>query len=218
MLKSSITQYKGILFDLDGVLCNSEPLRYKSYQVLFESEFGKKIPDRLMKERVGISVEANFDFYLNYTNVRYSDVYYLIRKRDQILIDIIKKEVIRDDELVDLIINLKESGKSLGLVSNSGRNYIKLVLDQLGILDKFDAIISGQQLKIYKPNPEIYRLALKEINLKPGDVFIVEDTNSGIRAATDAGILCYGIKREYVERLNLETKLIYNSILELFIK
>lgn len=211
-----LKNYKGILFDLDGVLSDTEPLRFKSYQHLFEKEFGKQLPDHLLKERVGKSLIDNFNFYLNYLDIPRPDLSKLMHKRNLLLNNIITQEVKKNDHLINLFSEIHALKIKIGLVSNSGYDYIIQVLKQLRIIDFFSVICSGQQLNKYKPDAAIYTHALESLDLLPEEVFAIEDTNSGIKAAQDAGILCFGIKRDYVDRLELENEHISNSVFELF--
>lgn len=212
----SLNNYKGILFDLDGVLYDTEPIRFKSYQYLFKSEYGKQLPEHLLPDRVGKSIIDNFNFYLDYLNIPRPTFNKFMQQRNQLLSRLISQEVKENDHLIKLFSEIHALRVTIGLVSNSGYDYIKQVLTQMKIFEFFSVICSGQQLNKFKPDSAIYEYALEQLGLVPEEVIAVEDTNSGIKAAQNAGILCFGIKRDYVESLELKNEHIINSVFDLF--
>ena len=116
-----------MLFDLDGVLYNTEPLRFKSYQILFYNKFGKKIPDNLIMQIVGKSERENFYYLSNLINIDDYDYKLFKYEREKILIDLINKYVSEDKSLINLLDNLIKFGFTVGLVSNADSKYIKFV-------------------------------------------------------------------------------------------
>lgn len=85
------------------------------------------------------------------------------------------------------VINYLQENKIKIAVASSSKN-AKFILKQLGLYNNFDVIIDGSDIKKSKPNPEIFILASKQLNINPKDCLVVEDTIAGIQAAKGAGM------------------------------
>ena len=88
----------------------------------------------------------------------------------------------------ELLSFLSERGVPTGLASSSERRKILDALDGAGLAGFFGSIISGDAVRISKPDPEIYLLACREMGLIPGETLAIEDSRNGIRAAHAAGM------------------------------
>ena len=116
---------KAVFFDLDGVICDTEPLRFKSYQELFRIEFQKDLPSKYMRKRVGLPLIENFKFYLKVLGVDNYDLKLLIKKRNIILSNLISKNISYDKKTYDLFYRLSNLGLKIILVTNSSSIYAK---------------------------------------------------------------------------------------------
>jgi len=204
-----------MLFDLDGVLYNTEPLRFKSYQILFYNKFGKKIPDDLIMQIVGKSERENFYYLSNLINIDDYDYKLFKYEREKVLIDLINKYVSEDKSLINLLDNLMKFGFTVGLVSNADSKYINFVLKKLKIDKYFKIVLSGVYYKTFKPDPKLYTIAIKMLRENKKHVIAIEDSPSGVKAAQNAGLFCLGIKRDYTTLVSLNESLIFNSLNQL---
>ena len=83
---------------------------------------------------------------------------------------------------------LREKGVPLALASSTESGVVRRELEEAGLLRYFDAVIGGDQVHVSKPNPEIFLLAAKALDTPPEDCFVIEDSFNGIRAARAAGM------------------------------
>lgn len=176
---------KCLLFDLDGLLIDSEPLQFRSYQYAL-NQFG---------------VSLNLDAWIQWHSVEASTTRWI---KDQGL-DIDPEEVrtvkkayydhLVADELelkpgaLDLVERCSKDFE-LGVVSSSRRESIEGCLKKFGLHKKFSTFVSGAELKRSKPYPDSYLEALKIMNIAPENTVALEDSVTGFRAATAAGISC----------------------------
>ncbi len=185
--------YKAIFWDNDGVLVNTEPLYFEATK----------------KVLADIGINLTMDFYRN-DHLKYNkssfdfarekgynedQVSGLRRKRDAIYVGMISKEVPFIDGVLETLEHL--SGRfEMGIVTASPRSFMDVILkaEDLGRFFKF--VITSDDVKNVKPDPELYLLALKTINLKPEECLVIEDTERGVIAAKEAGITCYAIPNE----------------------
>lgn len=89
---------------------------------------------------------------------------------------------------LELIEELREAGFKLAVASSSIRAFIDTVLGTLDIRNRFDAIVSIEDVERGKPDPEIFLLAARRMGVKPIECFVIEDAISGIKAAKRAGM------------------------------
>lgn len=89
--------------------------------------------------------------------------------------------------MVDFLKALKKEGYKTAVGSSGNTPNVNFVLDRCGIAGYFDAIANGDMITRGKPDPEVYLLAAKKLELAPGECIVVEDAPVGIRAARSAG-------------------------------
>ena len=83
---------------------------------------------------------------------------------------------------------LREKGLPLALASSTDSGVVRRELEEAGLLSYFDAVIGGDQVRVSKPNPEIFLLAAQALGAAPENCFVIEDSFNGIRAARAAGM------------------------------
>ena len=88
----------------------------------------------------------------------------------------------------ELLKQLKNKGLRLALVSTSRRKFIEILLSKLNIKDMFEVVISREDVKNLKPDPEAYNKALSLLNISCDNCITIEDSERGIKASTDANI------------------------------
>ena len=83
--------------------------------------------------------------------------------------------------------NLKAAGYKIGVASNSVRQSVELMMEKSALRPYFDILVSNQDVKRAKPDPEIYRFAAEKLGISPQDCLVIEDNPNGIAAAEAAG-------------------------------
>lgn len=178
-------KFKGIIFDLDGVLCFTDDYHYQAWKSLADDlniYFDREINNRLR----GVSRMASLDIVLEKSNKQYSDEekVALATKKNDIYVKLLDNITENDcsNEVRNTLLELKRRGIKIAIGSSS-KNTPK-ILNRLGIYSYFDAISDGNNITHSKPNPEVFLKAAQFINENPQDCLIVEDAIAGI----DAGI------------------------------
>jgi len=95
--------------------------------------------------------------------------------------------------VVESIIRLGKE-YALGIGTSLDRDYIDLVLRGLGVASAFNIVVTGDEIKHGKPDPETYRTLANRMRVKPGELLVLEDAKSGIDAAKAAGCWCIAIE------------------------
>ena len=178
---------RGVIFDFDGVLVNSEPLHVRAFQDIL-AEYGRTLTDE--------------EYYAHY--IVYSDREVLERllPAGQVLEAALVAKVRRYQELMEggvpvfpdsLALLARTHGWRVGLATGSIRREVERVLQTLRIRDRFAAIVAREDCEKGKPDPEPFLRAAWGLGLHPRQCVAIEDTPGGIQAAKAAGMICVGV-------------------------
>ena len=189
--------FAAVIFDMDGVIVDSEKFYLGTLAKLFEAE-GIEVPFEDLCVTVGASYK---DFKRNL--VRWFELggehlaeeealarYNVWEERNQP-----DFAALLNHGVVETIAELKRRGVRVALASSSPMSNILLVLEACGLSDAFELVTSGEQFHESKPNPEIYLHTLENLGLPAGDCCCVEDSVPGITAGKAAGLTVFA-KRE----------------------
>lgn len=194
---------KAVIFDMDGVLIDSEPAYLEMNRTLF-TEFGIEMDDENYKALVGLPSLPMWKMLKEKYNLPndVSDFMQLEKKRMHEILDsdIISKPI---DGIYELLKTLKENKIKLSVASSSAKANINFVLNKLNLKDHFDFIISGEEVCNGKPSPDIFLRAAENLNTAPGKCFVIEDSTNGINAAISAGMISVGFSNNNSNRQNL---------------
>ena len=181
-------KFKGVIFDLDGVICFTDKFHYQAWKKLADRlgiEFDEKINDRLR----GVSRMASLEIILEKSARAYSDAEkesFAAEKNDAyraLLENMGKSDV--SEEVRDSLSELRARGVLLAIGSSS-RN-TPLILEKTGMKQYFDAVSDGNNITRSKPDPEVFLKAAQFLNLAPADCLVVEDAVAGIDAGFSGG-------------------------------
>lgn len=89
----------------------------------------------------------------------------------------------------ELLEHLKESGYKVALASSTSEKTVRRELGIVGLLELFDVVIGGDRVTRSKPDPEIFLMAMEQLNVTPGESVVIEDSFNGVRASHAAGAL-----------------------------
>ena len=180
---------KAIIFDMDGVLIDSEPVHMEAFKMLMDSlsiEFDKEY----YLQFVGSTTDYMWDkvirdFNLNLTNKE------LMNMSDKFFQEIngdtgypIMKGV------AELIDNISNTGIKLAVASSSGIERIEETVRKLGVYEKFDILVSGKTVKNQKPAPDTFLNAAELLQVSTDECIVIEDSLNGMKAAKNADMVC----------------------------
>jgi len=187
---------KAVLFDLDGVLADTETTRLESLKhIAAKKGHLSKFNDLTVRDCIGLTTEV---FFLN-----------VVGLSDKVEINEIKQERYRKwrqhpekyilpiKGTTELIQALKERGIKIAVVTNAYREQADLALATLGLTKYLDVIISIDDLSVPKPDPESYLKALEKLGLPSEECIAVEDTTHGMSSAIGAGLKVIAITTHY---------------------
>jgi beta-phosphoglucomutase len=191
MVKNKI---KAFIFDLDGVIVDTAHFHFKAWKKTAE-ELGFNLTEELNEKLKGVSRIDSLQKILDWANVSISKEQFdkmTFEKNEDYLSYV--KQMTKDDVLpgvTEFVKNLKDLGYPIALGSASKN--AKHILERVGLIDMFDAIVDGNSVVKAKPNPEVFINAAKLLKLNPEDCVVFEDSEAGIQAANIANMVSIGI-------------------------
>ena len=197
-------EVKCVIFDMDGVIIDSEEIHKKAYFETFVS-IGVDVSEDLYKTLTGSStinafqkLVAHFDLDLNPEDL-------VLNKRKRYV------NFFENDPTLHLVKGVEElikhchkKGLTLVLASSSAMVNIDRVFNRFDLNQYFTAKISGADLTASKPHPEIFEKAAVLGNTPKENCIVIEDSDNGIQAANDAGIFVFGYKNPMAADQTLE--------------
>lgn len=187
---------RAVIFDLDGVLIDSEPV-YLERLYRFLKTKNPSLTQRDLWKTVGISTQTHWrvveSLVQNGQSKEALESEYKIASKNYEAVDY--KTLFRK-EARELLKRLKEKNLKIAVASSSRLDTIKYVLQCNEIDSYFTAIMSGEQFKQSKPNPEIYQATAKILGVPPQQCLAVEDSGIGIEAALGADMQVAALKDE----------------------
>jgi beta-phosphoglucomutase len=186
---------KACLFDLDGVIVDTAKYHYIAWKKIAD-EFGFEFTEAHNERLKGVSRMQSLEILLEVGGIRNLDQKTkenLATRKNDIYVDYITKispnEILPGAEkfLWDL-----RSNCILTALGSASKN-APIILDRLCITSLFDAIIDGNKTSKTKPDPEVFLLGAKELNVHPSECIVFEDAEAGIEAAIKGGMKSIGI-------------------------
>lgn len=192
---------KGVIFDMDGVLIDSHPVHKKAWEQ-FLASVGRPVSQETLDFVLdGRKREEILRYYLG--DLTPDQIVEYGRRKDELF-----KDSARDMQTIPGVLEflemLESSGVSMAVATSASSGRAHDVLMRLGILPRFEAIVTGNDVRKGKPDPEIFLLAADRMKQTPRNLLVVEDAVSGVKAAKSAGMKCLGIaadgRREKLEK------------------
>jgi HAD superfamily hydrolase (TIGR01509 family) len=182
---------QAVIFDLDGVLVNTEPLAFKAWQQIL-AHTGKIMGEEDYLAMIGMDSTASTRYVNQFTGMNWTEAEIMPRLWARM-------EKIVDEELeplpgsAELVAELGRRGLHLAVASNSDTRYVRHVLEKVRLLPAFEAVIGRDQVSQGKPAPDPYLKAAAHLGCDPQHCLAIEDSTIGLQAAVSAGMRCLGI-------------------------
>jgi HAD superfamily hydrolase (TIGR01509 family) len=192
---------QAVLFDFDGTLWDPEPHIFRCYAEIFR-DYGCVLPDSLWSSVIGT---IGFDLWTHLEEasgipVNWARIERSVRRRTAALL----AEVTIRPGIPDLLAAVDAAGLMRGIVSNNTRSWIRRYAAQCAIADGWTTICSADgDPTLAKPSPYLYHRALTDLGVGADRVLAFEDSPSGVRAATAAGIRCIAVPNQMTANLDL---------------
>lgn len=177
---------KALLIDLDGTLIDTLPALYQVYEK-FMTKFGKKGSEEEFKTLIGPSIDEIVTTLKTRHHLKES-----VDELSNYYISILMLQGFDGTSLFpsakETLDQLKAKGVKLALVTSGTKTLVKQCLEPLNLHSYFDLIVTADEVHKAKPDPELYKIALKKLAVNASDAIALEDSAAGIKSAEDAGL------------------------------
>lgn len=194
-LKDLLQTRKGIIFDFDGLLVDSEPFHYKAYNAVFE-EHGHTIdPEEYWIEFTskGNGAQGEIDRH----GLKGLDALEIRKRKFIFYSEYCRKGEIKFFPSAKKLVRIaKDAGFKLVIASGSRNDDLRAILEMNGFHSAFHLVLGKESAPLEKPAPDIFLKAAKGLRLKPKDLLVLEDAEKGVTASKAAGIPCVVVRNK----------------------
>lgn len=200
----TLTRTRAVFFDFNGTLSDDEPVLERVFTEIFHAYLGWRMSaqdyyGRLVghsdREIVEIAVTERLGG-LAYNEPLVERLLALRRERYR---QIVEQESPIRPATADLVHRIAEEGHALAVVTGAQRADVDFVLAHSSVRDRFGVVVSEEDVRRGKPDPEGFLLAADRLGVAPGEVVVLEDSVAGVRAALAAGMRCIAVTGTYDE-------------------
>ena len=187
-------KYKAVIFDLDGVIVSTDQLHYRAWKKMADME-GIYFDQEINHQLRGVSRADSLEIILKKATKKYTqdEKLKLMTFKNDIYVKSLS-ELTPEDILPNINYVLDELIKrDIKIAIGSSSRNAGLILKQLKLENKFDAISDGNDITYSKPHPEVFLIAANKLNIDPKDCIVVEDAQAGIEAAKAANMFAFAI-------------------------
>ena len=194
---------KGLIFDFDGLILDTETPSFQAWQEVFERH-GCELTLETWADCIGRSQDA-FDpsDHLEACLGRLIDRALVLGEEQKREVELIRQRPVLPGVL-DMIAAAKQHGIKLGVASSSDREWVIRHLGRLGLIEQFDAVRCADDVKHAKPAPDLYLAVLEALRLQPHQAIAFEDSPNGVLAAKRAGVFCVAVPNRLTQQLSFD--------------
>jgi len=201
-----MSRERGVIFDFDGVLVDSEPLHVRAFQDVL-ARYGRTLTDE--------------EYYANYIVYSDREVLERVLPAGEVLEAALTAKIRRYQELMEvgvpvfqdcLALLTRTDGWRVGLATGSIRREVERILQSLRIRDRFAAIVTREDCEKGKPDPEPFLRAARGLGLHPRQCVAIEDTPGGVQAAKAAGMACVAVTHSCPRESLAEADLVVDDL------
>jgi beta-phosphoglucomutase family hydrolase len=192
MTNTIIQHIQAVIFDMDGVLVDSEFLHIKAEKKTF-SPYGIELSKEEINTYMGMGVKMMLKSLIQKYSLPLTREA-LFRIHEKNLSEIFQEELKMMPGVMEIISYLKDRKIKLALASSSSLYLINLILQKMHLKSVFDVVLSGEEVANGKPFPDIFIKTAELLNVQPDRCVVIEDSKNGVTAAKNAGMLCIGFK------------------------
>jgi len=193
--------FEAIIFDMDGVVADSEPLHIKAENKTL-APYNVQVTEEDYREFMGRSPKLLLENLVKKYSINV-DMQELLSVHKENLLQLYNNEVTPIEGSLQLIQWFSDRDYLLALASSSDIKLVDSVISKFKIRNIFKAVLSGSEVKNIKPAPEIFLKAASQLSVQPKHCLVIEDSAAGVKAAQSAGMRCIGFRSPHTPSQDL---------------
>lgn len=183
---------QAVIFDMDGVICHTNPFHSKAFQVFFAKRNLNPTEEEYAKHMYGKSNKYIFSHFLGREIVG-DEFIALEDEKEGLFREIYKDAITPISGFLPFLTSLKDLGLKTGVATSAPYANLELIMGKLGFESKMESILASENVKKHKPDPEIYLTSASNLGVSPSQCIVFEDSYSGVSAALNAGMRVVGV-------------------------
>jgi len=204
---------KAFIFDLDGVIVDTAKYHYLAWKNLAIS-LGFDFTEEQNEQLKGVSRVKSLEILLKIGNVKLDNdkKNSLLQEKNKEYLEYVNR--MDSDEILPGVLNVLDflDDNNIKYALGSASKNAPLILEKVGLLNRFYALVDGNDVSNAKPDPEVFLIGAKKLNVSPENCIVVEDAIAGVQAANAAKMLSIGIGDATVL---FEAKFVFNDMTEI---
>jgi HAD superfamily hydrolase (TIGR01509 family) len=209
--RSHMSRPRAVVFDLDGLMFNTEELYVEVGTEILRRrgyEFTPELLDQMMGRPSAVALQIMID-----THGLTATVEDLLRETDELFPEILRQRLAPMPGLLELLAALERHDLTKAIATSSRRLFVERVLGQFNLQPRFRVILTSEDIREGKPHPEIYLKAADHLDVPPHEMLVLEDSQNGCRAAIAAGAITVAVPSGHSRRHDFRgVALIANSL------
>lgn len=181
-----------VIFDMDGVICHTNPYHSLAFREFFTKMNLAPTEEEFARHMFGKSNSYIFSHFLN-RPVTGEEFIQMENEKEGLFRKIYEPHVTPIAGFVEFITNLEENGVKLGVATSAPYANLELILSKVKIQEKLGSVLASENVKKHKPDPEVYLASAVNLSVSPEHCVVFEDSFSGISAALNAGMKVVGV-------------------------
>ena len=208
-----MNNFKAAIFDLDGTLVDSMGVWSKIDEEYLRS-FGLEVPDNIQKEITHLTLTQTAQYFKIKFDIK-DNISSIIDKWNSMAYYHYSNTISLKNGALNYLKELKKNNIKIALATSNSVPLLEAVLKSNGVFEYFDVIITSEEVKKSKENPDIYLLSAKKLNVDPKDCIVFEDIPQAVKGAKLAGMTVYAVydkssEDSKDELINLADRYIYD--------
>jgi len=215
-MTNSAFNIKVVIFDMDGLMFNTEDLFDLSGTELARRR-GFEMTPELRNQMMGRRAEEAFEAMIQFLDLKES-IATLQEESEEIFTSYLDDHLAPMPGLFQLLEHIEQQQLPKGVATSSSRNYLEKILGRFDLLSRFDHTLTAEDVSRGKPEPEIYLKAATHFKIPPSQMLVLEDSSIGTQAASAAGAVTVSIPHHHSISQNFESATyIAKSLIDPFI-
>lgn len=184
--------FQAILFDMDGVIVDSEPLHVAAFQSALKRYGHNLTHDHYKRYFAGKTDETGFKLYFDFVGETVS-IPVIMDEKAKAYLELAADQLNPYPGVIECIHDLTKRQVPLALVTGSLRVEVDVTLKTFQLIDDFKVVVTAEDVTQSKPSPEGYLKGAKTLGIAPSECLVIEDSQSGVQAARNAKMRCVAL-------------------------
>jgi beta-phosphoglucomutase family hydrolase len=202
---------KAAIFDMDGTVIDSTESDYLAWKKILEDY---KI-ELSFREYLNVLGAKGSEIVNRYLDLDTSETRHLLDQKEEYFKSLVNEKGLRSIQGVESLLNeIKGLNVKTSLATGAGKEKLDFIFQKVNLRNYFDVVITADDTKVGKPDPEVFLTAAIKLNTLPSDCVVFEDAKNGVKAAKNGGMKCVAIVTTHHPNELQEADLIIKSYSE----